>query len=89
MTSIDEKITRPGLKNMINDKYDIKCSVCKETKSNEYFVRVISRHDYAPGCDDEGYSHFAKPTKICMPCRIKQRYVMQKRNIQKKNKLIN
>ena len=49
------------------------CPVCKESKCDEYFTRIIKRKDYNIDCDDDGYSYYLKVTLICLDCRLKLR----------------
>jgi len=76
------------LKTLIND--NIICPKCDQSLPKEQFIRVIRRRTYDIGCDDDGYTYFGKPTKLCSYCRAKQNHVMNERNkIIKLNKKLN
>jgi hypothetical protein len=74
---------------LIND--NIICPKCNESLPKEQFIRVIRRRTYDIGCDDDGYTYFGKPTKLCTYCRAKQNRIMNDRNhiikFNKKNKM--
>ena len=63
---------------------DKQCSKCKIFKSPVNFVRVIMRNNNAPGCDENGYTSFMKPTKQCISCRSIQNNIMHRRNLLKR-----
>ena len=65
---------------------DKQCPKCKIFKSPVNFVRVIMRNNNAPGCDENGYTSFMKPTKQCISCRSIQNNIMHRRNIEDRKK---
>jgi len=66
------------------------CSYCNIRKDAGYFRRTLQRKNYGPGCDEDGYTFYEKPTTVCLDCRVKQRQVMNARNKKKKEiKIIN
>lgn len=50
----------------------IYCNLCKNTKPDDHFIRIIKRRTYDVGSDKDGYEYYMKPTINCISCRDRQ-----------------
>jgi len=75
----------------MDNEYVKQCTRCKESKNISQFQQIITRRDYNIGCDMNGYSFFAKETKLCNICRtISQIHIKtsKERKLKQNNKMI-